>query len=93
MNVKWLNPAGGYFVGTIQEETGILIIVSQANKTTFVQFNDEGVWFASGGNPAWSDDFVDACVRAGYDVVSWEFQDATISIGEKLPYWDTCIQV
>lgn len=93
INLKWLNPAGAYLVGSLRKETGTLEILSTANKSAVVAFNAEGVWSATGGAPEWSDNFVEACVNAGYDVSSWEFKDTTISYREKLPYWDTCLQV
>lgn len=91
--MKYNSYESTYIVGTIQKETGILIIASNTNETKVCQFNNEGIWFAYGGSPAWNDDFVDACVNAGYDVVSWEYQDVSIQYREKLPYWDTCVQV
>lgn len=93
MNVKYLAYEGIYLVGTIQKETGILKIVSTPHDQGVAQFNDEGIWYGYGGAPGWNDDFIDACVNAGYEVGAWEYQEITIGYHEKLPYWDTCVEV
>lgn len=70
------------------------MIVGQQNNDYAAYFDEQGTYVNGTPNPAWNDDFVNACSIAGYDMAGpWEYQDTTLSIGEKLPEWDTYVQV